>query len=327
MRELLDRLRDAAPEWISGEALGRDQGVSRAAVSKRVRRLVEAGYEIESSPRKGYRLIREPEGLSEAVMRARLRDTRFARGRYLFKASTGSTNDDLRAMAREGAPEGSLVVADIQEKGRGRMGRAWYGRSRDALQMSLLLRPPLPPRESTLLPLLVAVAVRAALERLDVPGAGIKWPNDVLVDGRKLCGILCEMSVDMDRIEFAILGIGLNVNTPLLDFPRELRGVACSIASVTGQPVSRARVMETVLRELDARVQTAWAGRGGEVLDEWRRGSVTLGRRVEVTASRGERVAGVAEDVEDNGALRIRDAAGVAHVVHSGDVTLRPGTG
>lgn len=327
MHELLDSLRRAAPEWVSGEGWGRERGISRVTVSKRIRRLVEAGYEIESSPRKGYRLLREPEDLSEASMRPRLRGTRFAEGHYLYKERTGSTNDDLRSLAREGAPEGSLVVADIQEKGRGRMGRDWFGRSRHALQMSLLLRPELPPREGTWLPLLAAVAVRRAAERLGVPGAGIKWPNDVLVQGRKLCGILCEMSVDMDRIEFAILGLGLNVNTPLSDFPADLRGTACSIASVTGAPVSRARTMEAVLREMDARLALVGEGRGGEVLDEWRRTSVTLGREVEVSPSRGDPIVGVAEDVAENGALRVRDAGGRLHTLHSGEVTLRKGAG
>lgn len=324
MHPLLEQLRGAAPGWVSGEVLRQERGVSRMTVSKQVKRLVEAGYEIESSPRKGYRLLREPDGLTEIIMRPRLRHTRFERGRFVHKDATDSTNDDIRAMAREGAPEGSLVVAEIQNQGRGRLGRKWFGRTGDAVQMSLLLRPPLHPREGTLIPLLAAAAVYRALRSMNVPDVGIKWPNDVLIGDRKVCGVLCEMSVDMDRIEFAILGMGLNVNTPLRDFPVELRETACSLRSVTREPWSRARVMEAVLREMDPLLESAWTGRGECVLRAWREGSVTLGRSVEVRNSRGECLRGVAEDVDGTGALLLKDPMGQTHVLHSGEVSLNP---
>ena len=320
--DVLDMLRAASPEWVSGEVLREPTGVSRAAISKQIKRWVALGYEIESSPRKGYRLKSEPDSLEAEFMKSRLEGTRFAKGEYVHTHVTGSTNDDVRELARRGAPEGSLVVAEVQERGRGRHGRAWFNRAGDSLLVSLLLRPPLTPRQGTLIPLLAAAGIYSALESLGVEGCGIKWPNDVLVDGRKVCGVLCEMSVDMDGIEFALLGIGMNVNTPGGAFPGELQGKACSLASATGRRWSRCEVMEAVLREIDRLAIPTWSGEMGPVMEVWRRGAVTPGKRVHVTRGDGKVFDGVAEDVNEDGALRVRDAEGTAHVLHSGEVTL-----
>lgn len=319
---ILETLRAAAPDWVSSEVLREPTGVSRAAISKQVKRLAAMGYEIESSPRKGYRLVGQRDSLAANLMRLRLEDTRFAKGEYVYRQMTDSTNDDVREMARGGAPEGSLVVAEVQQAGRGRLGRKWFNRAGDSLQVTVLLRPPLSPRRGTLIPLMAASAIYRALEKLGVKGVGIKWPNDVLVDGMKLCGILCEMSVDMDRIEFATLGIGMNVNTPGHEFPGELRGVACSLASATGHAWMRGDVLEAVLRELEALLVPAWDGDLRPVLEAWRQGAATLGREIDVCLGNGRVIRGVAEDVDENGALRLRDADGVLHTLHSGEASL-----
>jgi BirA family biotin operon repressor/biotin-[acetyl-CoA-carboxylase] ligase len=319
---LLLQLREVSPEWVSSEVLREPSGVSRAAISKQIKRLVAMGYDIESSPRKGYRLVAERDSLDGEIMIPRLAGTRFGAAGYTYKQVTDSTNDDVRTLAREGAAEGVMVVAEIQEAGRGRLGRKWFGRAGDCLQMSLLLRPPLVPQEAGLIPLLAAAAVYRGLTGLGLEGVGIKWPNDVLVDGMKICGILCEMSVDMDGIEFALLGMGMNINTPAHVFPDELKGQACSMASVSGTVWNRSQVMEAVLREVESLVSQVWSGNRQGVLDMWREGAVTLGRRITVTQGNGATLEGIAENITDNGALMLRDGDGKSHVLYSGEVSL-----
>ncbi len=322
---LLEELRRAEPEWVSSEVLRHPSGVSRAAISKQIKVLQGLGYEIESSPRKGYRLIRDPDSLREEVMRAFLQGTRFAVGEYVYKEVTGSTNDDIRLLAREGAPEGSMVLSEVQETGRGRRGRPWFGRAGDSLQFSVLLRPPLSPQDATLLPLLAATAIYRALCQLGVDGVEIKWPNDVLIRGRKVCGILCEMSVDMEGIQYAMLGMGMNVNTPGERFPRELWEIACSLASETGRSWRRSEVLAAVLHQMETLIEQTWRGESSGILSGWREGAVTLGRRVNVEMGNGTFLQGTAEDVNGQGALMVRDDAGELHTLYSGEVSL--GTG
>jgi len=321
---LLQRLKEHAPDWVSSEVLRQPTGVSRAAISKQIRKLTALGYEIESSPRKGYRLVREPDRLSEDVLRPWLEGTRFANGRHRFLELTESTNDDARSLAREGAPEGSSVFSEAQEKGRGRQGRKWHSRAGDTLLGSVLLRPPLRPQEATLLPLVAATAICRALHEMGMNEAGIKWPNDVLINGRKVCGILCEMSVDMDGIEFAVLGFGVNVHTPASAFPPELQEIACSLASVTGRSWNRPELAGRILRELDRLLTLTYSGKRDQVIEEWRQGSVTLGQDVTITRADGHQQHGVAEDVDGAGALMVRSPDGTLQTFHSGEVSLRP---
>jgi len=320
--ELVKKLREASPEWVSSEVLRQPSGVSRAAISKQIKALQGLGYEIESSPRIGYRLLRDPDGLSAEHILPFVADTRFSEGTYVYKDVVASTNDEIRALAENGAAEGSIVLAEVQEQGRGRRGRSWFGRAGDSLQFSVLLRPPLRPQEATLIPLLAATSVYRALKGLGIEGVGIKWPNDVLIDGRKLCGVLCEMSVDMEGIQFAMLGIGLNVNTPGEQFPKEIRAIAASLASETGHPWPRGEVLQAVLFALEEQLEFAWAGNSEKVLSGWREGAVTLGKKIEVQMPNATVLKGIAEDVNSQGALMLRDATGTVQALHSGEVSL-----
>lgn len=320
--QLLEKLRQAAPDWVSSEQLRQPSGVSRAAISKQIKGLQVVGYEIESSPRKGYRLLRDPDSLQSEVMLPFLAGTRFAKGPFVFKEVVASTNDDCRQLAAQGVGEGAVVLAEVQEQGRGRRGRRWHGRAGDCLQFSVLLRPPIAARDATLIPLLAATSVARALKKAGVDGVEIKWPNDVLIDGRKLCGVLCEMSVDMEGIQYAMLGIGLNVNTPGEQFPAELRDIACSLASTSGIRWQRGELLVAILKELDAQIDLAWRGQFQQILDDWRASAVTLGKNIEVLMPNGERLKGVAEDVNDQGALLLRDASGKVQALHSGEVSL-----
>jgi len=323
---LIELLRSAESDWVSSEVLRQPSGVSRTAISKQIKSLLAMGYEIESSTRKGYRLLRDLDGLQANLIQPFLEGTRFASGRYEYKEATTSTNNDVRQLGEEGAPEGSLVFAEVQEEGRGRRGRVWFNRAGDCLQFSVLLRPPVAPQQATLIPLLAATSVYRALQNMGVKDVAIKWPNDVLIRNRKVCGVLCEMSVDMEGIQYAILGIGLNVNTPGERFPKELWDIACSLASETGKTWRRSELLIAILKEMDAQLTLAWRGEIQPILEAWREGAHTLGKTIRVEMPNGEVLEGSAEDVNEQGALLVRDSSGKLHILHSGEVSLGTGS-
>jgi BirA family biotin operon repressor/biotin-[acetyl-CoA-carboxylase] ligase len=325
--DLLEQLRDSSPEWISGEVLRRQSGVSRVTISKRIAKLQNLGYQIESSTRKGYRLLAEASVLNAEDLEHRLQGSSLYQHPFVIKHETGSTNDDLRALALEGAPEGTVVVSERQFQGRGRRGRSWFAEAGDALLFSILLRPPVPPGQGTLIPLLAATAVYRALCRLGVKDVQIKWPNDVLLCGKKVCGILCEMSVSLEGIEYAMLGLGLNVSTTESRFPEEIREIACSLASATGRSWERPVVLTAVLEEMELLIHALWQGDRDEILEGWREGAVTPGQDITVTLADGSSVQGQALGVNDEGALRLWLPDGTEQVFHSGEVTLRTNTG
>jgi BirA family biotin operon repressor/biotin-[acetyl-CoA-carboxylase] ligase len=319
---ILKTLRNADGDWVSGEVLREPFGVSRVAVSKQIRVLRDRGYHIEASTRKGYRLVSEPDGLFAESVLPRLKGTRFAKGEYRALDVTSSTNDDVRAMAEAGAPEGSFATAELQLAGRGRRGRNWFGQKGDSLMISVLLRPPLPPSRCGLLPLMAAACAREALLEMGVEGVGIKWPNDIMLDGRKLAGILCEISSDFEQVSHAVIGIGMNVNTAGDVFPEEVRDLACSLKTVTGRSWPRVEILERVLKKMDAYLNGAWRGDFSGVLRDWRAGAVTPGRHIDVTLPDGSRISGTAVDVDDTGALIFRpDTGGEMHLT-AGEVSL-----
>jgi len=319
---ILRGLREAKGEWVSGEVFRIPAGVSRTAISKQVKGLLAMGYDIESSPRKGYRLVHEPDVLSPEAVTPYLRGPRFGHERYHYQDETTSTNDVARTLAHQGVPEGTLVVAEAQRAGRGRRGRTWFGQRGNSLLFSIVLRPPVEPAQCTLLPLLSAVALREALVAKTGLEIGIKWPNDLLVDGQKLAGILCEISSDLDRVDHAVLGIGLNVNTPRSAFPKEIRELGCSLYTASHRKFRRAEILLAVLEALDPLIDGVWAGKPEIILDRWRAASVTLGRPVEVDMPNGRVLKGKAKDIDATGALLVEDAAGKVHVLTSGEVHL-----
>lgn len=319
---ILKSLREAEGGWVSGERLRDPFGVSRMAVSKQVKVLREKGYAIETGTRKGYRLVSEPEKLFPERVMPRLAGTRFAAGVYRALDVTQSTNDDVRGLAEAGAPEGSFVTAEFQAAGRGRRGRSWFGQKGDSLMVSVLLRPPLPPARCGLLPLMAAAAARRALVESGCDRVGIKWPNDLILNGRKLAGILCEISSDFESVSHAVIGMGLNVNTPSEAFPEGLREVACSLRSETGAVWSRMEILEGYFRNLERYLDEAWRGDFSTVLSEWRAGAVTPGSRIDVTLADGSRLTGEAEDIDGTGALVFRCDSGQVRHLTSGEVSL-----
>jgi BirA family biotin operon repressor/biotin-[acetyl-CoA-carboxylase] ligase len=302
--------------FVSGERIAEVLGVSRAAVGKRVAELRKRGFAIAAAPRRGYRLDAVPDTLDSDAIQPRLTTHSVGRAwRYL--PATGSTNDEAAAWARAGAPSGAVVVADEQTRGRGRLGRRWHSPPGESLYFSVVLRPPLPPHRVPPLTLAAGVAVAETLIGFDLTPQ-LKWPNDVLVDGKKVAGILTEMSADLDRVHHVVVGIGVNLNT--VAFPEELAAIATSLALARGAAVARADFAAALCARLEHWFNQFVAEGAATVATAWKQHARFFGGRVRVVAGR-DVIEGVAEDLDDDGALRLRLDDGRNSRIIAGEVT------
>jgi BirA family biotin operon repressor/biotin-[acetyl-CoA-carboxylase] ligase len=230
----------------------------------------------------------------------------------------GSTNTEATRLGKEGAPEGTVIVAEAQERGRGRLGRSWVSPSESGLYVSFIVKPACSPEESTRLTLAAGIGVACAVQGVGVQPQ-LKWPNDVLIAGRKVGGILTEAVFKQSRIDFAVVGIGVNVNTEPHEFPVQVRDIATSLRISLGQPVSRIRFLQALLFEQERWYELFSGGDFEEILRSWRQFDTTLGKEVEVVLP-NKRVVGVAEALESDGALLVRDESGASIRVVAGDV-------
>lgn len=317
-QELLEMLH-RSPAYLSGEQLGAALGLSRTAVWKRIERLRASGYLVEGSSRRGYRLPPEQDLLLPAAITAGLLRPQLP-GPVLHFVSLPSTNDLAKELARQGYPEGSVVIAETQTAGRGRLGRVWESPPGTGIYLSVILRPGLPPGELPKLTLTAAVAVVEAIQDATGLRMGIKWPNDILWNGKKLGGILTEMETESDQISHVILGVGLNINTPA--FPAPLAGLATSLSS-TGRRYSRLEIVRAFLRRLDENYRTFLRREFPVILEAWRRAAVTLGRPVTVKQG-SEEISGLALDVAPDGALLVKTSGGEVRSVISGEIPQAP---
>jgi BirA family biotin operon repressor/biotin-[acetyl-CoA-carboxylase] ligase len=322
LSSVLEVLRDA-PHPISGEHLAAQLGLSRAAVWKRIQRLKAQGYTIEGSPRRGYRLLAIPDKLLPEEVYQGLK-TRVLTGPVHYFETLDSTNNYAKDLAAQGAPEGTVVIAETQTGGRGRLGRDWDSPPGVGLYVSVVLRPLLPPLELPRITLTTAVAVVRTVRRVTELTPGIKWPNDLLVQGRKLGGILTEMETESDCIRHVVVGLGLNVNNR--KFPSELGATATSLAQVAAGPFSRVDLLKAWLEEFEDLYERFLNQEFPEILAEWKRYTVTLGRPV--TVKQGPReISGQAVDVAADGALIIQIPSGELVQVTSGEIAPEPAPG
>jgi len=311
---------------VSGETLAARAGVSRAAIKKHIDHLVEVGYPITATPKAGYAL---PEGplpdvwcAEEITARLALADRKQAIDwRPVLFRETASTNDLALREGQAGTAEGWLALAESQTAGRGRARRGWSSAPGTGLWCSLLLRPSFPPGQVTQLTLLTAVALAEALEEA-APGltVSIKWPNDLLINGRKLGGILTEAQVEPGGVRFAVVGYGINVNRQAETFPEELRDKATSVLIEHGKPVRRVDVLLAALRQMERYVRMPFSA----ARELWKARCVTLGQRVAIRANVEDpaspvEATGVAEDIDERGALLLRQEDGSLLPVEAGD--------
>lgn len=318
---LLAALRRVGEAGVSGVQLSEAVGVTRAAIWARVEELRRLGYEIEASPHRGYRLLNSPDLLHADDLLARLGDTRvIGRDIRVFK-ETASTSDVAQKLAEDGVAEGVVVFAESQTQGRGRLGRQWLSAPGKGLWLSVLLRPALPPQQATQLTVAAAVALARAVEAQTGLKPDIKWPNDLLLGGRKVAGILTEMNAELERVHSLILGMGLNVNQTAAEFPAALRGTVTSLRLAGGAPVDRPAMAAQLLRELDADYARICGGLFRTVAEEWERRCATLGQRVAIHCG-GRRLSGRVEALDAEGALLLRTDHGHLERIIGGDVTV-----
>jgi BirA family biotin operon repressor/biotin-[acetyl-CoA-carboxylase] ligase len=320
--QVLAFLAEAGDDVVSGEAISDKLGLTRAAVWKHVEALRGQGYRIDAVATRGYRLVAVPDRLRALELRPLLNTHDIGQVLHCFE-SIGSTSDHAKALADDGAGHGEVVVAEAQTGGRGRRGRSWVMAPGRNAAFSVVLRPAgLPTSRAPELTLVASLAICDALRRAGVD-AGIKWPNDILVKGRKIAGILTELAAEPDEVHWVVVGVGVNVNALAQDFPPELREQATSLLIERGQPAPRALFLAACLSLLEE-----WYDRHAEegfepIREAWKERSVTLGREVLVQLD-GREVEGRAEDLDATGALLVRTPAGLERIT-SGDVTmLRP---
>lgn len=245
--ELLTVLREA-DGYVSGQDLCEKFGVSRTAVWKAVNQLKEAGYEIESVQNKGYRLVASPDTVSEEELKS-IRKTEWIGQEIFYFPVLDSTNTKAKQLAEEGYPSGTLVVAEQQDAGRGRRGRDWASPRGVGIFMTLMLKPDILPNNASMLTLVAALAVAAAIRKCTGRPAGIKWPNDIVMNGKKVCGILTEMSAQIDYVNHVVVGIGINVHNE--SFPEDIAPTATSLYLETGVHYRRAALIEEIWEQFE----------------------------------------------------------------------------
>ncbi|HEU0265834.1 MAG TPA: biotin--[acetyl-CoA-carboxylase] ligase, partial [Geobacterales bacterium] len=281
-REILLLLGESGNEPVSGGDLARRFAISRTAVWKHIRALIDQGYRIESVAARGYRLTGSSDMLDAGEIQNGLAVKRIGR-HVLVLRETDSTNILAMKMANDGEPEGTVIIADRQLQGKGRLGRSWESPPGVNLYCSVIIRPPLPPHEAAQLTFISAVAVARAIERCTALKADIKWPNDLLINGHKVAGLLNEMSAETERLRHVVLGIGVNLNMEASQLPPRIRYPASSLFLEGGKPVSRSTFARQLIVELDALYEDFLRDGFAPVRQAWLERSFLMGRTVRVS--------------------------------------------
>ena len=313
---ILNALKNRPGEFVSGEELSRLCGVTRTAIWKEIEKLRGEGYKILAQPHSGYQLVSIPDRLTAQELSWNLRTAKVGRRIHCYD-TTDSTMDVAQRLAAAGEPEGSVVFAEGQGRGRGRMGRTWISPKGKGIYCSVILRPQLQLTEISKITLVAAVAVARAVEQGTGLKPEIKWPNDLLIGGKKLCGILTELNAELNRVNYVVVGIGMNVNTPGDKLPAH----GTSLMRELGEKVDRLELARQLLAQLDKTYAQFIKEGMSPVLEQWRGFAGFLGRRVRV-AVEGRVLDGQALDVDPSGALLVRMDTGLVESVSAGEVLL-----
>lgn len=316
--EIIKILRERE-DFVSGQELCASFGVSRTAVWKTMNQLKMEGWQIEAVPNRGYRLVEGPNVLTAETVGSCLKTSWAGRSLYCLD-TVDSTNNYAKKLGEEGAVHGTLVTAEEQEAGKGRRGRVWKTPRGSAIAMSLLLRPRFAPDRASMLTLVMGLAAASAFRDLGLD-VGIKWPNDVVIGGRKLCGILTEMSTEMLTINYVVIGIGINVN--MTEFPEDIRETATSLKLEAGREINRAQVAAACMtyfeKYYDIFEQTSdLAG----LRPEYEAMLVNRNRKVCVLEP-GNEYTGTALGIDDHGELLVKREDGQVKAVYAGEVSVR----
>ncbi len=319
-KELLDAFTNAGESYLSGQQLAELIGCSRTAVWKHVEELRKEGFELEAVRRKGYRILKTPEKITADEIRLGLKTEFIGRNIY-YEESVESTQKIAHRLANEDVPEGTTVIAEEQFSGRGRMERKWHSPKYTGIWMSLILRPNIPLTKAPQLTLLTAVAVVQAIEEITGLTPEIKWPNDILMNGKKVTGILTELQAEADRIHSVIIGIGINVNQKNDDFPTELQETASSLLIEKGEPISRAELIKSIFLYIEK-----WYGiyleKGFSAIKLlWESYAVSIGKHLKARTLT-EVIEGKALGITEDGVLLLEDKNGAIRHIYSADIEL-----
>jgi BirA family transcriptional regulator, biotin operon repressor / biotin---[acetyl-CoA-carboxylase] ligase len=317
-KRLLEVFSNANGEFISGQKISEQLGCSRTAVWKHIEDLRNEGYELEAVRKLGYRIITKPDKISGNEIQLGL-ETEFLGRNIHFEESLTSTQKIAHRLSYDGVAEGTLVVAEEQTTGRGRLDRAWYSPKHTGIWMSMILRPQIPPSQAPQLTLLAAVGVVQAIQEVTGLEPDIKWPNDILINQKKIVGILTELQAETDRINSVIIGIGINVNQELNHFPESLHSIASSLAIEKGEKIDRAKLVQVILFKIE-KLYKEYLQHGFKVVKLlWESYATSIGKRIVARTLSGS-IEGKAIGINDEGVLLLEDASGKLHHIYSADI-------
>jgi len=316
--KILQLLRSSKAGFLSGADLASRLGISRTMVWKHIKALEREGFGIEAVPSQGYRIIQVPDTLRQNELGQGLKTSIIGKDIRLFPEVV-STNTLAMEAASQGAPEGTVIIAEAQTGGKGRLGRTWIS-PKGNLYLSVILRPQIPTHKAPLITLVGAVAVASAIRKHSSVQAAIKWPNDILISGKKVAGLLTEMSAEPDRIRHIALGIGVDVNMELQELPLDVRMNATTLAVEAGAQVDRKMLLQQILLDLEHWYRIFLTSEA-EVLKEWEQLNMTIGCRVTVSGM-GEVFEGLAQGIDQEGRLMVALDDSTIRIVAAGDVTI-----
>ncbi|MBW6462873.1 MAG: biotin--[acetyl-CoA-carboxylase] ligase [Firmicutes bacterium] len=310
--KILKQLKDCKGQFISGTDLSKNTDTSRAAIWKQIERLREEGYEISSVTNRGYRLDTEPDFLDSRLL---------IENRIICKHSVDSTNREARILAESGAPGYSVIAAEEQLQGRGRLGRHWFSPPKSGIWFSIILRPEhITPEEVTPVTLVTAVSIAAYFREIHNLQVQVKWPNDLLINSKKFGGVLTELKGEPDRIEYIIVGIGLNISQNTDTFPTELKERATSLFIESGKRHNRTYMLVEIYKALVNDYKLFFSNGFSPFYKKWKYFSSTLGQQVTISRPGGS-LTGRAVNLSEKGALIIEDNTGKTHYLNFGEIT------
>lgn len=320
-REILKLLKENTNDFISGQYISDKLNVTRTAVWKYINQLKDDGYEIEAISKKGYRLVSSPDILTLEEIEPYL-NTNFIGKNIIHFHSIESTNSKAKQLADSGEANGSIVVSEEQTKGRGRLGRSWVSPKHKGIWMSIILRPDLNPIDAVKITQTAAAAVVKATNELGIKTC-VKWPNDIVINHKKICGILTEMNAELTRINYVVVGIGINVNIDEFEFPEDIKDIATSLKIEIKAPVNRQELAARVLNNFE-KLYTEFIDNNNikASIDICRENSALIGKEIMII-NKEKNIEARALDIDDEGRLLIEYADGTQERLISGEVSVR----
>lgn len=319
--QIISLLKKNKNEFISGEDISSVLGVSRAAVWKYMKAIKEDGYNIESVSRKGYKLISSPDLLTFEEISPYL-NTYYIGKQINYFNSIDSTNNEAKKLAASGCSEGTVIISEEQTMGRGRLGRNWVSPKFKGIWMSIVLRPDIDPVNVAKITQIGAAAVLKAIKEYGID-AYIKWPNDIVLNNKKVCGILTEMSGEINNVNYVVIGIGINVNIDKEDLPKEVKEVATSLKIEEGRNIKRKTLVASVLNNLEELYDEFVKNEDIKTsIDICRENSILIGKTIRII-NRSSVIVAEAIDLSDDGKLIVKYEDGSIHEVISGEVSVR----